>query len=107
MSELQQLQFPVDRAIYAEVLACLPGTWNRATLRASSEEAAPGDVRMAVRIDGMGQPGIALVSDALQDRVRELFLLNQRFRTGLRGIVYTYQQRSDGRWSFLADYDYA
>jgi hypothetical protein len=62
---------------------------------------------MSIRIDALGQRGIALVSDELQDRVRELFLLNERFKTDLRGIRYEYTQQPDGRWSFAADYDYA
>jgi hypothetical protein len=54
----------------------------------------------------LGQPGVAFVSDALQDRIRELFLLNQRFHTGLRRILYTYNRQPDGRWSFKGAYDY-
>jgi hypothetical protein len=106
MSQLQDLQFPIDRAIFAEVLACIPKTWTRAKLEARSQDASAGGTKMTIRIDALGQPGIALVSDASQDRVRELFLLHQRFGVSLRGIVYTYNRQPDGRWSFVGDYDF-
>lgn len=106
MTQLQDLQFPIDQQIFAEVLACLPPDWTRATLEVwKPTSSAPGS-SLAIKIDGGGQPGIALVSDALQDRVRALFLLNERFKTGLRRILYAYVQRPDGRWSFTGDYDY-
>ena len=106
MSELQDLQLPIDRAIFAEVLPCLPKTWTGAKLEASHPGASPTGAKLSIRIDGLGQPGLALPSDALQDRVRELFLLNERFNTRLRGMVYTYTRQPDGRWSFLGEYQY-
>ena len=105
MTLLQSQQFDIDRAIFTELLACLPDSWTVATLAASSNR-TEGQTSIALRIDGLGQSGIALVSDPLQDRVRELFLLNERFHTGLRGIIYNYQKRPDGQWTFVASYSY-
>ncbi len=105
MTQLQDLQFPIDQRIFAEVVACLPPGWTRATLEAGKTTSGT-TTTMAVKIDGGGQPGIALASDALQAAVREFFLLNERYNTGLRRIVYTYTARPDGRWSFAGDYDY-
>lgn len=107
MSQLQALQLGIDQAIFEETLACLPSDWTAAALRASSEPVGPGGTTMPVRIDGMGASGIAFVSDALQDRVRDLFRLNERFKTGLRSIIYTYRRQPDGRWSFNGDYGYS
>jgi len=107
MSQLHDLQFHIDQAIFTEVLACIPRAWKNAKLEASSRDTSGNGSSVAIRIDAMKQPGIALVSDPLQSQVRELFLLNKRFKTGLRRIVYTYSQQPDGRWSFVADYEYA
>ena len=97
MATLQDLQFPIDQAIAAELLRCLPRTWVRATLIAS---------RAAVQIEGSGQAGEATASHELETRVRELFVLNEQFKTDLAGIEYTYTCDADGRWSFVGDYKY-
>jgi hypothetical protein len=107
MSQLQELQFPIDQAIFAEVLKALPKGWTRARLEAKASEIGPTSTRISVRIDGLGQPGVAVVSDELQDRVRELFSLNERFKTDLVGIDYSYSLDPDGRWDFSGDYDYS
>lgn len=108
MNQLQDLQFPIDQSIFAAVLACIPSDWGRAQLVASVEESAGSRsaTSMSVRIDALSQPGIALVSDELQDRVRELFLVNAKFKTNLRGITYNYTRNADGRWLFKGDYAY-
>ena len=62
---------------------------------------------MSLSLNGSGQPGLAVVSDSLQDEVRKLFLLNERFNSNLRGISYAYERKPDGRWSFNGKYDYA
>ena len=79
MATLQDLQFPIDQAISAELLRCLPRTWVRATLIAS---------RAAVQIEGSGQAGEATASHELETRVRELFVLNEQFKTDLAGIEF-------------------
>ena len=103
---LQDQQFPIDQAIYTQLLACLPEGWSRVKLLANLQPANNGTQGMSIRIDGLGQPGIALVSDQLEGQVRELFLLNQRYRTGLRGISYSYTRQPTGHWAFAADYQY-
>ena len=107
MSQLQQLQFPIDKAIFEEVLAGLPPGWTRASLDVKVTHLSAEGASYGIRIDGLGQPGLATVSDELQNRVRELFLLNERFKTDLIGFTYTYTQAPDGRWAFEADYEYS
>lgn len=107
MSALQQEQFPIDRSIFAEVLACIPDTWTHVRLVASVRETSSAGTTMSLSLEGSGQPGLAVVSDALQDEVRKLFLLNHRFNSNLRGISYAYERRPDGRWSFNGSYEYA
>jgi len=107
VSVLQQQQLPLDRAIFGEVLACIPEGWTRVQLDASIRETSAAETTMALSLLGMGQAGVAVVSDRLQGEVRRLFLLNERFNTNLRGIMYTYEQKPDGRWSFSATYEYA
>ncbi len=70
MSDLQESQFPLDRVIHREVLRSVPTSWLKATLQADSIDTGSGSTQMTVRIDGAGQPGIALVSDELQDKLR-------------------------------------
>ena len=106
MSSLPELQRPIDEAIYVEVLACMPKGWKKCKLVASETKSPSGGVNMKVSIDGMGQPGLAVVSDALEDRVRQLFLLHGKFSTELRGIEYSYTLRPDGRWAWEATFDY-
>ncbi|MCK6586852.1 MAG: hypothetical protein L6Q76_04630 [Polyangiaceae bacterium] len=107
MSALQQRQFPIDRAIFGEVLACLPSSWRRVKLVAAVKQTSSSGVVMDVRLDGFGQPGIASVSEVLMGKIRELFLLNNQFHTNLRGISYTYTLEPDGKWAWSADYTYA
>jgi hypothetical protein len=107
VSALQQKQFPIDRAIFAEVLACIPDAWTHVRLYASVRETSSAGTTMSLSLDGSGQPGLAIVSDALQEEVRKLFLLNGRFNSNLRAISYAYERRPDGRWSFNASYEYA
>jgi hypothetical protein len=107
MSQLQSLQFPIDQAIFAEVLESVPPTWSRARLDAKVQGGSADSLIMSVRIDSLGQPGIAAPTDELQAKVRELFLLNERFKTDLRGISYSYERTPSGKWSFAGDYDYA
>lgn len=107
MSALQQRQFPIDRTIFGEVLACIPSSWSQVKLVALVKQTSNSGVTMDVRLDGVGQPGIAPVSDPLMDRIRELFFLNDEFNTHLRGISYTYKREPDGKWAWSADYEYA
>jgi hypothetical protein len=104
MSSLQELQFPIDQAIFAELLPCLPAHWGKAKLLASQKS---GGTRLSVRIDGLGQSGVAAPSDELQSKIRELFVLNNQFNSGLIGIEYSYSREPDGKWSFAGDYQYA
>jgi len=104
MSSLQELQFPIDQSIFAELLPCLPAHWTKATLLASQKS---GGTRLSVRIDGHGQSGLAAASDELQSKIRELFVLNNQFNSGLIGIDYVYARQADGKWSFAGDYRYA
>jgi hypothetical protein len=104
MSSLQELQFPVDQAIFAELLPCLPAHWTKARLLASQKSDGTG---LKVRIDGQGQSGLAVPSDDLQSKIRELFVLNSQFNSGLIGIDYAYARQPDGQWSFSGDYRYA
>ena len=106
MTKLQDLQYPIDYRIFGVLLACLPAHWSRAKLLASAEGTGSESTTMALSIDPLGQTGIALVSDELQDSVRELFLLNEKFKTNLRGIAYTYSRNENGRWLFNGDYNY-
>lgn len=105
--QLQDLQFPIDRAIFAEVLEGLPPQWTRAELQVQATRVSATESRYSIRIDGLGQPGLATVTDALQDHIRELFLLNERFKTDLIGLTYTYTRADDGRWAFEAEYEYS
>ena len=107
MSQLQSLQFPIDQAIFAEVLGSIPPAWSRARLDAKLQGGSADSIQLSVRIDSLGQPGIATPTDELQAKVRELFLLNERFKTDLRGITYSYELTPSGKWSFGGDYDYA
>lgn len=104
MSTLQELQFPIDQAIFAALLSCLPPAWSKARLLATQ---TLDGTRTSVRIDGQGQSGAAIPSDDLQGKVRALFVLNNKFNTRLVGIDYTYARQPDGKWSFAGDYDYA
>ena len=105
MSDLQSSQFPLDQAIHQEVLRCIPSTWVKATLRASSATDS-GSVQMTVVSDSAGQPGIALVSDELQDQLRALFLLNDKHQADLLGLTYSYTRGADGSWAFVQKYSY-
>ena len=104
MSDLQELQYPIDQAIFAELLPCLPPTWKKTKLVASQP---PSGRSMKMRIEALGQPGAASPSDELQAAVRELFVLNNRFNSGLLAIEYSYELLPDGKWSFAGDYKYA
>jgi len=107
MSQLQQLQGPIDQAIFAEVLACIPKDWVKVRLDATVLSEGPGGTKMSIRLEALGQTGIGIVSDELQDKVRELFLVNAKFNTELQGIHYEYAlDASDGRWTFDGEYDY-
>jgi hypothetical protein len=107
MSQLQALQFPIDQAIFAGVLESIPPTWSRARLDAKVQGGSADSLIMSVHIDSLGQSGIATPTDGLQAKVRELFVLNERFKTDLRGITYNYELTPSGKWSFAGDYDYA
>jgi hypothetical protein len=108
MSQLQQLQAPIDQAILHALLGCLPPAWTKAVLEAHVVGDGASGTRMSLRIDGCGQPGAALVDDGLQASVRELFLLNSKFRTELQGIRYDCTRDArDGNWRFDAEYEYA
>jgi len=104
MSPLQERQFPIDQAIFEELLRCLPQGWTKATLVAEQDA---GGTSMRVSVDGAGQPGLAPVGDELLAKVRELFVLNNQFNTELKGIRYSYAKGADGKWSFEGDYQYA
>ena len=106
MSTLQQLQYTIDRAIHREVLGALPSSWTRAKLEATVAGKSVTTTQMSVQVDALGQSGIALVSDPLQDKVRELFLLNDQFNTGLQALSYAYSKDPDGRWAFTQNYKY-
>jgi hypothetical protein len=107
MSQLQSLQFPIDQSIFGEVLESIPPTWSRARLDVKLQGGSADNIVLNVRIDSLGQPGAATPTDALHEKVRELFLLNERFKTDLRGISYSYERTPSGKWSFAGDYDYA
>jgi hypothetical protein len=106
MSHLQQLQAPIDQTILHALLGCLPPAWAKAVLEASVVSDGAAGTRMSLRIDGCGQPGAALVDDVLQANVRELFLLNSKFRTKLQGIRYECARAASGQWRFDAEYEY-
>jgi hypothetical protein len=106
MSDLQASQFSLDRSIHQEVLRSIPSTWVKATLLADSRCTDAGSTQMTVRIDGVGQPGIALVSDELQDNLRGIFLLTEQHKSDLLGLTYSYTREADGRWSFVQKYRY-
>jgi hypothetical protein len=104
VSSLQERQFPIDQAIFGELLRCLPRGWAKATLVAEQDA---GGASMRVGVDGAGQRGQATVSDELLAKVRELFVLNHQFNTDLKVIRYSYARGADGKWSFAGDYEYA
>jgi hypothetical protein len=103
MISLQKLQFPIDRAIFADLLPCLPRHWTKAKLIASQRS---GGTSLNIRIDSLGQSGAVVASDDLQAKVRELFVLNNQFNSHLNSIEYHYELRPDGKWSFAGDYKY-
>jgi hypothetical protein len=70
MSELQRLQGAIDQAMFAEVIRCLPKNWTKVRLDASIVSEGPGGTKMSIRLDALGQPGVAIVSDELQDKIR-------------------------------------
>jgi hypothetical protein len=100
-------QFPIDQAIFAEVLDAIPSNWKRVKLVASIKQTDSSGTAMDVKLDGLGQTGAATAGEPLMDQLRALFLLNDEFNTNLRGITYSYTLQPDGKWAWSADYAYA
>lgn len=100
-------QFPIDRAIFAEVIDSIPSSWKRVKLVASIARTDSSGIALDVKLDGLGQLGVAPASGPLIDQLRELFALNDEFNTKLRAITYTYTLGPDGKWAWSGDYDYA
>ncbi|WP_426733228.1 hypothetical protein [Myxococcus faecalis] len=106
-TELSEEQLPIDRELGAAVLSLLPDEWTGALLRV---ERVPGEeeaerYRIQLTPTGKGQ-GSVTPDEEVEVAVQKLFLLHQRFKTGLQSISYTYRQKKDGSWGQVGEYEY-
>lgn len=104
---LQEEQLTIDRELGGAVLALLPPDWTAASLQAERKSGAAGSEGYTLSIEPLaGSSGIVVPDEEVQLAVRKLFLLHQRYATGLRGASYVFRRKPDGRWSFTVDFQY-
>ncbi|MCP3058618.1 hypothetical protein LXT21_07525 [Myxococcus sp. K38C18041901] len=106
-TEISDEQLPIDRELGAAVLSLLPDEWTGALL---TVEKVPGEgdaERYHIQIAPTGKgKGSVTPDEDVELAVQKLFLLNQRFKTGLKSIAYTYRQKKDGSWGQVGEYEY-
>ncbi len=103
---IQIAQQPVDNEISAALFGVLPEDWGG--IRIEARRTVVGAGAESYRIDLIStenKPGLAFVSDELQDAVRKLFLLHKRHNTNLCLARYILQQGLDG-WNLVSEFEY-
>lgn len=97
---LQDEQRAVDQEIAYGVCDSVPRDWEHIELRA--HRTANG---IQLSLSSESPPGIATPTERLEQALRQLFLLNERYQTDLREAVYTIHWTSDGI-RYEAEYGY-
>lgn len=97
---MQDDQYFIDRELGQATLACLDPTWDGADLVI--------DLRTGVKVSlvRVGADGFGVPSDDVYVAVGKLVQLHKAHATGLQRATYAFRRRSDGKWSFTADYLY-
>ena len=99
---MQEDQYLIDRELSAAALECLDPTWHEAELVI---DLSGGGTKVSLApVDGNG---FGMPSDEVFVAVGKLRQLHRDEATDLQKAVYTFRRRSDGKWSFAADFAYA
>lgn len=98
---LQDEQFHIDRQIGAAALQCITADIHKFFLVA---EKSPSG--MSVELESEDNSDMLSPSEDVIAAVRELFLLNDKYETGLTNMKYTFTKKDNGKWGFESDFSY-
>jgi len=107
MADFVLEQLALEQDLHQAVLRALPPSWDKASLKAAITGQSATGTTMSMSIDGMGQPGLAIVSEEIRDQLREIFLLHEREHTDLVSVTYDYVRQPDGSWTHSQNYKYS
>ncbi len=107
MSNLQELETPIDEAIVNALIEATPEWWNAAQLEVVHSERPSGVEGFAHTITSPeGHRDIVSATDELTDatlRLADLFRSHGKIWTK---VVYTTTKSNGGKWTYSADFSY-
>ena len=105
-TSLQQEQQPIDEAIVQCVVANVPKDWTSAilTLERQKQAAGLGDFAHTLSSGDGHRP--AMPDDSLFDATFRLDEVFRRYGAFLTRVTYRIEQRLDGQWKYVADYQH-
>ena len=98
---LQDEQFHIDRQLGSAALRCVTSDIKKFYLIAEKTQSG-----MSIALESDDNSDILSPSEDVFTAVRELFLLNDKYKTDLNGIKYTFEQKDNGKWGFVSDFSY-
>ena len=100
-------QYRIDRDLTTELLAAIPPGWSGATFAIERNKGAGKSFGLKMSFEPLpvGQAGVAIVSQRVQDLARELFLVHDRYATDLKAATYVLKDGPEG-WGFELDMAY-
>lgn len=101
--DLLDEQYPIQRRLVAAAVAGMPRSWSSATLDASISTTHPNAMEVSFVNEGAEVPLSVPSADLLQ-ALREMFLLHQKYGTGLRRAVFRFTHLET--WKIKVEYEY-
>jgi len=102
---IQIEQQPIDERIGQAMMEAMPTHWQGIALNVERNGEADAE-RYTIDLGPLqGEPGLAIVSDELQDAIRELYLLHRSHGTGMRVARYFVQPDGD-EWKLVSEFEY-
>lgn len=103
---IQIAQQPIDQEISDALFNVLPASWTGIKLEARRTVTGPTSESYQIGLlSTQNKPGLAIVSDELQDAIRRLFLLHKRYKTGVRLARYILEEGPRG-WALVSEFEY-
>jgi hypothetical protein len=103
---IQLAQQPIDREISDALFGVLPDGWTGIQLEARKTVLGPGSESYRISmVSTQNKPGIASVSEELQDAIRKLFVLHKQYGTGMVLARYILEEGPNG-WGLVSEFEY-
>lgn len=103
---IQVAQQPIDRKMSDALFGVLPEGWAGIRLEARRQVTGPTSESYRIELKSTeGLPGLASVSEELEDAVRQLFMLHRRYATDLSLARYLLEEGPAG-WGLVSEFEY-